>query len=114
MVIRVFDFPKLHQFESSIGRALVTAISECDEISIFDQQYVQAILEFQWPAIRAVIIRDLFIPYMVFLAVFNYYAIIHFEREVSDTLSSPSKVEALFVRLLLTLLSIYFIGNEYL
>jgi len=40
MVIRVFDFPKLHQFESSIGRALVTAISECDEISIFDQQYV--------------------------------------------------------------------------
>ena len=114
MVIRVFDFPKLHQFESSIGRALVTAISECDEISIFDKQYVQAILEFQWPAIRAVIIRDLFIPYMVFLAVFNYYAIIHFEREVSDTLSSPSKVEALFVRLLLTILSIYFIGNEYL
>ena len=28
---------KLHQFENQVGRALVTAISESDEISIFDQ-----------------------------------------------------------------------------
>jgi hypothetical protein len=37
MKVRVFDFPKLHHFESPVGRALVTAISESDEISIFDQ-----------------------------------------------------------------------------
>lgn len=114
MMIKVFDFAKLHQFESPIGKALVTAISESDEISIFDQKYIQAILEFQWPAIRAVIIRDLFIPYMVFLAVFNYYAIIQFEWEVSETDSSPSKFETFFVRILLFILSIYFLANEYL
>lgn len=60
------------------------------------------------------IIKDLFIPYMLFLAVFNYYAIISFEREVSETESSPSKIEAYFVRILLCILSVYFLANEYL
>ena len=36
MIINVFDFAKLHQFRSVNGKALVTAISESDEISIFD------------------------------------------------------------------------------
>lgn len=60
---------------------MILAISESDEISIFDMKYVQAILEYQWPAVRKVIIRDLFVPYILFLIAFNYYAIYQFERE---------------------------------
>jgi len=77
----VFDFPKVHHFDNPIGRDLILAISESDEISIFDMKYVQAILEYQWPAVRKVIIRDLFVPYILFLIAFNYYAIYQFERE---------------------------------
>ena len=76
MLIHVYDFPKLHHFNSKTGKELILALSESDDLSIFDRQYVQALLEYQWPAIRYAIMRDLFIPYILFLVAFNYYSLV--------------------------------------
>jgi hypothetical protein len=72
----VFDLPKLHHFNNKTGKEIVLALSESDDITIFDRKYVQAILEYQWPAIRRVIMFELFFPYVIMLATFNYYSII--------------------------------------
>jgi len=46
MSIHVFDFPGLHHFNSRAGKNIMLALSESDDISIFDRQYVQALLEY--------------------------------------------------------------------
>jgi hypothetical protein len=114
MSIKVFDFPKLHHFDNPVGRNLVQAISDSDEISIFDMKYVQALLEYQWPLVRRVIIRDLFAPYILFLIAFNYYAIYQFEKEQDNFHHLPTRIEGYLVKTLIVVLSFYFLGNEYL
>lgn len=75
MTIQVFDFPKIHHFSNQTGKEIVLALSDSDDISIFDRKYVQALLEYQWPAIRYAIMRDLFMPYILFLTAFSYFSI---------------------------------------
>lgn len=57
----------------------MNAISDSDDMLMFDIKFVQALIEYQWPAVRAVIIKDLFVPYLCFLGLFNFYAIFLFE-----------------------------------
>lgn len=113
MSIQVFDFPKLHHFGSQTGKELVLALSEQDDLTIFDRSYVQALLEYQWPAIRYAIIRNLMIPYLLFLIAFNYYSLYQFEAEYADPHNLAQKVNGWVVKLVLGLLSIYFLMNEY-
>jgi len=79
MTIKVFDLPRLHHFNNKRGRNLVEALSETEDLSIFDREFIQALLEYQWPLIKVNIMRDLFIPYIIFLMVFSYFSIHYFE-----------------------------------
>jgi hypothetical protein len=49
MKLRVFDFPKLHHFSNNTGKMLMDALSESSDIQIYDMEYIQALLEYQWP-----------------------------------------------------------------
>lgn len=49
MKLRVFDFPKLHHFGNKSGKELMLALSESSDIQIYDMEYIQALLEYQWP-----------------------------------------------------------------
>ena len=40
MVVHVFDFPQLHHFSSSAGNKIIEALSESDDMSVFDRTYV--------------------------------------------------------------------------
>ena len=114
MIVKVFDFPKIHHFGNIWGRQMMAALSESDDISVFDRVFVQAILEYQWPAIRQAIIRDLFLPYVVFFLAFNYYALYWFEKDNNER--SPSvvhMVEGVLIRLSLVIFCVYFCMNEY-
>lgn len=112
MIVKVFDFPKIHHFGNMFGRRMMAALSESDDISVFDRVFVQAILEYQWPAIRQAIIRDLFLPYVVFFFAFNYYALYWFEKDNKDS-TLVSTVEGILIRLTLVMFCIYFCMNEY-
>jgi len=46
MSVKVFDFPNLHHFNNVFGRRMMAALSESDDISVFDREFVQAILEY--------------------------------------------------------------------
>ena len=118
MSITVFDIPAFHHFGNPNGRQLVQAFSKSDDISLFDRKFVQAILEYQWPAVRYAILRDLFAPYLVFLMAFNYYAIFQFEAEAKQMASmgkvvTLTLVEGAIVKCVLVILSGYFIKMEY-
>lgn len=75
MQVMVFDFPKMHHFGNQTGKELILALSEQEDLTIFDQKYVQALLEYQWPAVRKAVIYSLMIPYLIFLVAFNYYSL---------------------------------------
>lgn len=81
MTVQVFDFPELHHFSNRTGKEVILALSEQEDLSIFDQHYVQALLEYQWPAVKYVLIKSLMLPYLFYLFVFNYYSLYLFEHE---------------------------------
>jgi hypothetical protein len=76
----VFDIPKMHHFTNRVGRELFNKIANSDDTQLFDQLFVQALIEYQWPPVRAVIIRSLLVPYLVFLICFSCYSIYFFEQ----------------------------------
>ena len=76
MKLRVFDFPKLHHFGNQTGKELMMALSESSDIQIYDTEYIQALLEYQWPQVKKAIITDLLMPYIFFVICFNFYALI--------------------------------------
>lgn len=111
MSVNVFDFPKLHHFNNVFGRRLMVSLSESDDISVFDRVFVQAILEYQWPAIRQAIISELFLPYVIFFFIFNYYAIYWFEMDNHE--KTPfSFAEGCCLRIALVFFCFYFCMNE--
>lgn len=83
MSLKVFDFPRMHDFDNETAVKLLEALSETDEMSIFDCAYVQALLEFQWPITKKNIIIRQFVPYIVLLLTFFVYTVFHFEDEQS-------------------------------
>ena len=112
MVIKVFDFPKLHHFGNKHGQSFMSGLCESDPI-IFDQIYIQTFLEYQWPAAKHVIMKMLFAPYILFLLVFNYYAIFYFEKINSQQKTISLKGEGYVLRSILISFSLYFLHNEY-
>lgn len=113
MSVHVFDFPKMHHFSNENGKELVLALSEQEDLTIFDQKFVQAILEYQWPPVRRAIIEKLMIPYMIFLVAFNYYAVYQFEEEYNSPNDMALYIDGCVVKLILVLFSLYFLSNEY-
>lgn len=113
MSVQVFDFPKLHHFDNPFGKELIFALSTQDDLVIFDQKYVQAILEYQWPAVKEAIILKLMVPYLIFLIAFNYYAVYQFEEELRNPADEIMKINGYIVKLILVLFSMYFLSNEY-
>ena len=58
MQVLVFDFPKIHHFESQTGKKILEALNNSDDINIFSRPFVRALLEYQWPATKkAILIR---------------------------------------------------------
>jgi hypothetical protein len=109
----VFDLPKLHHFNNKTGKEIVLALSESDDITIFDRKYVQAILEYQWPAIRSVIMFELFFPYVIMLGTFNYYSIIQFEQQQKHPDDDFNIILGYVLKTILVICAFYFLMIEY-
>ena len=117
MQISVFDFAQLHHFENKAEEALFEALADTDETELFEVRFVQALLEFTYPAIREPIIKWLMAPFILLLAIFCYYSIVHFEavedsyRELGHT-TTFLMIEGFLIRICLLGLALYFMLNE--
>lgn len=115
--ISVFDFAQLHHFDNKTEEALFEALADSDESELFEVKFVQALLEFKYPAIREPFLKWLMAPFVLFLAMFCYYSMVHFEavdkiyREQGQS-TTFLLIEGVLIRVCLFGLSLYFIINE--
>lgn len=68
---------------------------------MFSKWYIQALVEIKWPPIRRALMLQIFLPYLVYLALFNYYAL--FLVYEDDYRGSFTKVTVEVLLLALTL-----------
>ena len=96
--------------------ALGTVASE-GETEIFKSRFVWALIEYKYPTVKSQIIRVLFIPYLMFLTAFSYYALIHFEfaEDSYDELGHATTfflIEGILIKLSMVSLILYFVASE--
>jgi hypothetical protein len=117
LLIKVFDFPELHHFGNESEQALFDALAATDSNDIFDSKFVQALVEVKYPKIRDEIFYRQMMPYFLFLGIFCYYALVHFENNELDYhddghITMFFVIEGFIFRINLLALSLYFIWNE--
>lgn len=77
----IFDMPDFHKYINDNADNFLEALSGTEEVSIFDNRSIRALIEMKWPLIRKGIVRKLFIPYLIFLFTFLLYSVYIFESQ---------------------------------
>jgi hypothetical protein len=76
----ILDIPQLHKYLNDNADNFFEALAETECIELFSNRSVKAIIELKWPLVKSAIIRNLFIPYLIFLFTFLIYTVVLFEK----------------------------------
>ena len=81
--------------------------------SLYQTKFVRAVLEYQLPPIKWTIIKKLLIPYLVYLGLFNFYAVYYFERRMDSNIDNTfgEAIQYFGSQLILLVLTFYFLWN---
>jgi len=71
--ISYFDLPELLTM-SKLGHEFWEAMSETDDLNLFDKQVVKIMINYKWKTVLPQIIKFQMIPYMIFLLFFSIYS----------------------------------------
>lgn len=72
----IADMPDIHNFGDASGRRFMKQLTSLDKsLYLFETKYVQALIEVKWPPVRAAIMTHAFIPFLIYLLLFNFYMI---------------------------------------
>jgi hypothetical protein len=75
----IFDMPDCHKYLNDNADNFLDALANTEQVKIFENISVRAIIEMKWPLIRKGVVKKLFIPYLIFLASFLFYSVYLFE-----------------------------------
>jgi hypothetical protein len=77
------DIPDLHKFGNATGKSFLKQLSMVKHSgTLFSKKYIQSLVEVKWPPIRRALMVGVFLPYIVYLMLFNFYALyLVYERE---------------------------------
>jgi len=78
-------------------------------MSIFNKKYIRKLIDLKWPLTREFTVRRLFVPYIIFLAIYNLYVYFLFPyKEDADF----TKTFMYVVEVFLLIFSAYFMILE--
>lgn len=75
----IFDIPEITKYLNDNADSVMDALASTDEIKIYENKSIRALIDTKWPLIRNAIIKKLFFPYLTFLLSFLYYTVYIFE-----------------------------------
>lgn len=79
--------PHLHKYENDHADNFLEALASTDQIEIFSNNAIKALIELKWPLVKAAIKKFLFYPYLTFLMSFLFYTVYIFEEFNKVTIS---------------------------
>jgi hypothetical protein len=77
----ILDMPNAHKF-GEVGTIIMEQLSETDNLDIFSNLAIRAIIEFKWPLVKKQLVLFLFLPYLFALVTFTYYSLWIFEYKM--------------------------------
>jgi len=111
------DIPYIHNPNMPESNAVAVALVECGRMDLFSSKVIQSIITFRWQLTRKWVMRKLFMPYLVYFATYIFYVTVVFDPSFEFLFDdAPTGIDDwihLFTTILLTILSVYFLVNEY-
>lgn len=80
MTMFVSDLPNLHQFGNENCIKLLETMAETENPELFENASLRAIVERAFPVVRNVVIKKLFVPYILFVMMFMIYSTYTYEE----------------------------------
>jgi|LauGreDrversion4_2_1035121.scaffolds.fasta_scaffold129236_1 hypothetical protein len=107
--VAVSDIPEMHMFSNETGKLFLKQLSMVKNSgNLYSKRYIQALIEVKWPPIREALMRKIFLPYAVYLCLFNFYALfLVYERD-----NTFLQTVSLIVQLILMVLTAYSMSYE--
>lgn len=117
MQLFLFDIPYIHYPAREESQNFFDALSNVDkeDLSIFESSGIKVLTKFVWPHIQKYIIRNQFVSYIFYLALYCIYAIYLYDYDQSAW-ATDTWYEAIshhVCSLILILYSIYMLYQEY-
>ena len=84
LTMKILDFPSIAKFNSDCGTKLLEVLAATENDELFENKSLRAIIEYKFPVVKAAILRNLFIPYLILLFSFMIYSIWSYEYLESE------------------------------
>ena len=72
--IKIIDFPEVATFLGDNSTNFMEALAEIDTLAFFENSTIRAIIDFKWPLSRYYIILFLFVPFLIYLALYIFFS----------------------------------------
>lgn len=72
--VSIIDIPDVHCFQEEVSDKFFHALARVERIELFKNSIISAIIDFKWPLVKKYTIRFLFIPFLLYLAVFIVFS----------------------------------------
>lgn len=82
-------------------------------MAFFEIDTVRLLVNYQWKIIKPLIIKKLFIPFLVNMLLFNIYCLYLFEKEVGQDQTTVSSILTNVVQAILLLFTVWTFYVEY-
>jgi hypothetical protein len=112
---RILDIPEIHCFQEERSLEFFNVLSGVGNLKFFENEVIQALIDFQWPLVKEYTIKVLLIPFILQLTTFIIFANA-FNPRVS-TFEDPDerdryKTGAYVLGGLLYVMGLYSLSNE--
>eukprot|EP00347_Sterkiella_histriomuscorum_P016371 403353446 len=107
--LKMLDIPKIHDYAELDSQEFFQRLSQAEDIQMFNNPIIQALIDFQWPLAKEFTIKMLFIPFLIYLALFVTYSNVLIGQ---ISMSDEQKIARIVFIALLYATSIYFLINE--
>lgn len=115
MKFKILDIPEIHCFQEPRSKEFFNALAGVGNLRFFENEVIQAMIDFQWPLVKEYTIKVLLVPFILQLTAFILFANA-FNPRIStfddDDERERYKNGAYFLGALLFGLSLYSLSNE--
>lgn len=109
--VELLDMPGVFKFENE-SLEIYNALSETKSIELFSNAAIRALIEVRWDLVKYATLNKLFVPYIIYLAVFLIFSSVLFPASLLPTSTAMDILLCEIGKYLLIFLSLLFLSNE--
>ena len=96
------DIPEIHCFQEKVGDDFFAALAKTEDMSLFSNTVVKAVIDYKWPLVREYTIKFLFVPFIIYLATFIVFSNVFDGQIEADENTKRAKLALIIILYILS------------